>query len=60
MGVRKTQYDNTKCLLSGAAKSLKKNEQGKIIQWSVKSRDGDQLKVYIESGCTTGLMPAEI
>ena len=56
----KAQYDNTKCLLSGAAKGLKKNETGEIIQWSVKSRDGDELRVYIESGCTTGLKPAEI
>ena len=56
----KAQYDNTKCLLSGAAKGLKKNDQGELIQWSVKSRDGDELRVYIESGCTTGLKPAEI
>lgn len=30
------------------------------MNWSVKCRDGDELRVYIENGCTKGLKPAEI
>ena len=49
-----------KCLLEGAAKGLRKNATGEYIQWSAKSRDGQEMKVYIENGCTEGLKPAEV
>ena len=39
---------------------MKKDENRLYIQWNVKSRDGKELKVYIEIGCTAGLKPAEI
>ena len=47
-------------LLFGAAKNLKKNDKGLYIQWSVKSPDGDDLKIYIENGCIANLKPKEI
>ena len=59
MPPRKT-IDPTACLKLGAANNLKKNESGEYIQWSVKSQDGDDLRVYKEYGCATGLKPAEI
>ena len=39
---------------------MKKDENRLYIQWNVKSRDGKELKVYIEIGCTAGLKPAKI
>ena len=38
-------------LLLGAGKGLKKNEKGEFINWTAKSRDGFDLKVYVENGC---------
>lgn len=47
-------------LLQGAGKGLKKNEKGEFINWTAKSRDGFDLKVYVENNCCENLTAANI
>ena len=54
-GVKSRQKLND-CICSG----LNRNEKGEIIQWRSESRDGFELKVYIENGCCDGLKTAGI
>ena len=49
-----------KCLSEGHGKGLKKNDKGEFIQWTAQSRDGHDLKIYVENGCTDGYTPKDV
>jgi hypothetical protein len=38
----------------------KKNDKGLIMNWSCKSRDGRELKYYVDGGCCDDLEPKNV